>query len=435
MRDRQSGYRSGYAWIKRWIGAIGALGLACSLMACSLPQVKAEDRLFQNIQLEFLGETIVPKTTEVDKMPVGGLSGITYSPKEDVFYAVSDDRSEKAPARFYQLKLKLDKTGKPLQTKFTAVTTLKDESGQVYAKGTVDPEGIAITPQGTVWVSSEGVAASDIPPFVNEYEIKSGKLLRSLRIPEQYIPRSEAPALNHQDRNSKDIKNQNTDQNVNPNIDPKEIPQKEQPKPKRLGIQNNMGFESLTLSANAARLGVTEPYRLFTAAENALEQDKNPDPDSIEGDRVRFMHYSLQDRRIDLVAEYLYPLEPKPMGTEKFGLVEMLSLDGAGRFLSLERSFGLSGFKVQLFQTVFAGSKDTSMLPSIQGLDTIVKPAQKQLVENLNNLDLVLDNLEGMTLGPRLPDGSQSLIMVSDDNFNKLQKTQLLVFRIKGLKI
>ncbi len=375
--------------------------LSLSLSGCSLPQVKAEDRLFQNISLEFLGEIIVPETTQVDKTPVGGLSGITYSPKDDLFYVVSDDRSDKAPARFYQLKLKLDKTGKPLSTEFTGVTTLKDQSGKVYAKGTIDPEGIAITPQKTVWVSSEGVASEDIPPFVQEYNIKTGQLLRSLRIPDHYIPRTD----------KKD-------------------------KSKRLGIQNNMGFESLTLSANAARLPITEPYRLFTAAENALEQDKNPDleAEAIGGDNVRFMHYLLQDQQVNLIAEYLYPLEPKPMGNDKFGLAEMLSLDGAGRFLSLARSFGLMGFKIQIFQTVFAGSKDTSMLSSIQGLDAVVKPAQKELVADLGNFDVVLDNLEGMTLGPRLPDGSQSLIMVSDDNFNTMQKTQILVFRVKGLK-
>ncbi len=388
-------------WMVWALSTIVCLSLSLVLSACSLPQVKAEDRLFQNITLELLGEIIVPETTQVNKMPVGGLSGITYSPKDNFFYAVSDDRSDKAPARFYQLKLTLDPTGKPLGTEFTGVTTLKDQSGQVYAKGTIDPEGIAITPQGTIWISSEGVAVDDIPPFVQEYEIKSGKLLRSLRIPDHYIPRTD----------NKDKKN-----------------------PKRLGIQNNMGFESLTLSANAARLGATEPYRLFTAAENALEQDKNLDIESIEGDPIRFMHYSLQDRRVDLIAEYIYQLEARLMGNDKFGLVEMLSLDGAGRFLSLERSFGLMGFKVQVFQTVFAGSKDTSMLPSIQGLATVVKPAQKELVADLNNLDLVIDNLEGMTLGPHLPDGSQSLIMVSDDNFSKMQKTQILVFRIKGLK-
>ena len=383
--------------VRQWVVLVLSAIVSLSLSACSLPQVKAEDRLFQDISLEFLGETIVPKTLEVDKTLVGGLSGITYSPKDGVFYAVSDDRSVKAPARFYQFKLDLDDSGKPIATKFTSVTTLKNAAGDVYKKGTIDPEGIAITPQGTVWISSEGAAIDGIPPFIQEHDIETGKLLRSLRIPDQYIPQ--------------------TDDKGN-----------------RQGVQNNMAFESLTLNANAARMGATEPYRVFTAAENALEQDKNPDPKSIEGDRVRFMHYSVQDRRIDLIAEYLYALEDKAVDSDRLGLVEIISLDGSGRFLSLERRFGLTGFSVKLFQTIFAGSKDTSMLMSIQGLDTVVKPAQKELLADLGMLDITLDNLEGMTIGPRLPDGSQSLIMVSDDNFSPLQKTQILVFRIKGLK-
>ena len=383
--------------VRQWVVLVLSAIISLSLSACSLPQVKAEDRLFQNITLEFLGETVVPKILEVDGTPVGGLSGIAYNPKDDVFYAVSDDRSVKAPARFYQLKLDLDESGKPIATKFMAMTTLKNEAGNEYDKNTIDPEGIAITPQGTVWVSSEGVAIDGIPPFIQEHDVKTGKWLRSVRIPDQYIPKTDEKGI-------------------------------------RQGVQNNMAFESLTLNANAARMGATEPYRLFAAAENALEQDKNPDPESIEGDRVRFMHHSIQDERINSIAEYVYALEDKPIGGEKFGLAEMLSLDGSGRFLSLERSFGLAGFRIKLFQTIFAGSKDTSMLQSIQGLDTVVKPAQKELLADLSLLDLTLDNLEGMTIGPRLPDGSQSLIMVSDDNFNTLQKTQILVFRIKGLK-
>jgi hypothetical protein len=113
-------------WLVLALSTIVCFSLSFVLSACSLPQVKAEDRLFQEISLELLGEIIVPKSTQFKNTPVGGLSGITYSPKDDVFYTVSDDRGDKAPARFYQLKLKLDKTGKPLNAEFTGVTTLKD---------------------------------------------------------------------------------------------------------------------------------------------------------------------------------------------------------------------------------------------------------------------------------------------------------------------
>jgi hypothetical protein len=53
---------------------------------------------------------------------------------------------------------------------------------------------------------------------------------------------------------------------------------------------------------------------------------------------------------------------------------------------------------------------------------------------DLSELGIYLDNLEGMTLGPRLPDGSQSLVLVSDNNFNDIQLTQFLLFRLNGLR-
>jgi hypothetical protein len=378
--------------------------LTLSLSACALPQIKAEDRLFQNIQLEFLGEQIIPQGTTFQNTPVGGLSGLTYSPKDDTFYAVSDDRSDKAPARFYQFKLILDPTSKPTGVEFLKVVTMQDEAGNPYQSGTIDPEGIAITPQGTVWVTSEGHAKRDIPPFIREFDATSGKLLRNLFYPDHYIPQT-----------PKDPKTG------------KDLP--------RQGIQDNLGFESLTLSANAARLAPTEPYRLFTAIESDLEQDRlGEDAEPTTGSRPRLMHYYVEKNRVDLIGEYLYPLEPRPMASEKYGLSELLSLDGAGRFLALERSFGLSGFKIKIFQMVLAGAKDTSKLPIVKNLPNVIQPAQKELLLDLQTLDLTLDNLEGMTLGPRLPDGTQSLIIVSDDNFNKLQKTQILVFRIKGFK-
>ncbi|NEO01152.1 MAG: esterase-like activity of phytase family protein, partial [Moorea sp. SIO3I7] len=61
-------------------------------------------------------------------------------------------------------------------------------------------------------------------------------------------------------------------------------------------------------------------------------------------------------------------------------------------------------------------------------------PLQKKLLLDLSELGIYLDNLEGMTLGPRLSDGTQSLILVSDNNFSEAQVTQFLLFGIKGFK-
>ena len=61
-----------------------------------------------------------------------------------------------------------------------------------------------------------------------------------------------------------------------------------------------------------------------------------------------------------------------------------------------------------------AGATDTSKIASFKG-NTTIQPIKKQLAFDLKKLDIRLDNLEGMALGSRLPDGSQTLLLVSDN--------------------
>jgi len=51
-------------------------------------------------------------------------------------------------------------------------------------------------------------------------------------------------------------------------------------------------------------------------------------------------------------------------------------------------------------------------------------------VLDLEALALPLDNVEGMTIGPTLPDGRRSLVLVSDNNFAAAQFTQFLAFAL-----
>ena len=60
-----------------------------------------------------------------------------------------------------------------------------------------------------------------------------------------------------------------------------------------------------------------------------------------------------------------------------------------------------------------------------------MEPLRKRVLLNLDDLEIDLDNLEGLAFGPKLPDGSQTLLLVSDDNFSDLQITQFLLFKVK----
>ena len=67
---------------------------------------------------------------------------------------------------------------------------------------------------------------------------------------------------------------------------------------------------------------------------------------------------------------------------------------------------------------------------SIAALLGTVRPAKKTLLLDLRTLGIPLDNVEGMTIGPNLPDGRRSLVLVSDNNFAASQFTQFLLFAL-----
>lgn len=376
--------------------------ITCSLLlliltACSSGRVTAEERMFLNMSLEFLGEYQLD-TKEFAGTPVGGLSGLTYDRQTGRFYAVSDDRSQKAPARFYTLNMVLDESqpDAPLErVEVEAVTTLKNEAGETFPPGSIDGEGIALSPKRTLFISSEGDRQKQVDPFIGEFNLETGELIQTLPLPPAFLPR-----------------------------------ETEEGTP--IGIQNNLAFESLTLNPNG--LAQSDPYRLFSATEASLYQDQNPNAPVQESDRIRLLHYLIGPiGEPGLVAEHLYLLDPVPTSSFKYGLSEMMALDTEGFFLSLERTFGITGFDAKLFQVVVGNATDISNVDSLSGELGELQPLRKSLLFDLSTLteqEVYLDNLEGMTYGPFLPDGSRSLVLMSDNNFSDLQVTQFLLFRI-----
>ncbi|MCP6762037.1 MAG: esterase-like activity of phytase family protein [Fischerella sp. CENA71] len=337
--------------------------------------------------IKFIGSDTLPKGYLFQRTEVGGLSGITYDTKNDLYYAISDDRSNKAAARFYTLKINLSQGS--LQdggVTIVGVTPLINEAGKSFSNGSIDAEGIALTNKSTVFISSEGDANQLINPFIKEFSLFSGKELRTLPIPNKFLP----------DKSGKK------------------------------GIRNNLAFESLTITPNE--------NNLFTATENALIQDgleAKPNTSS----PCRILQYNLLTNQPE--KEFLYQTEaiaPFFNLSRKFasGIPDLIALDNQGHFLSLERSFTGLGFYIALFQISLEKATDIHNINSLLESDTPnIKPVQKKLLFDLRKLDVFLDNIEGLTLGPKLPNGQRSLILVSDNNFNSLQRTQFLAFELK----
>ena len=74
---------------------------------------------------------------------------------------------------------------------------------------------------------------------------------------------------------------------------------------------------------------------------------------------------------------------------------------------------------------------DTLALPALA--PGAYRPAAKTLVADFAQLGLgLVDNIEGMTWGPPLPDGGCVLVFVSDNNFNPAQVTQFIAAQYLG---
>ena len=144
-------------------------------------------------KLDFRGEATLPAGAGFQGTVVGGLSSLTYDKARDVYYAISDDQGagftpNSTPARFYTLRIDLaDGTLDPGDVTVVDVTTLRGPDGQPFPALSLDPEGLTLTRDDTLIVTSEGIPARDIAPFVREFDL-SGQQVRELAVPAYYAP-------------------------------------------------------------------------------------------------------------------------------------------------------------------------------------------------------------------------------------------------------
>jgi len=333
---------------------------------------------------DFIGEARFPTGYQFAGVEMGGLSGISYDAAQDIYFAISDDRGGKAPARFYVLKIALaDGSLRTGDVSILDMKTLINRRGNPYVNDSIDSEGIAFFDRDLLFISSEGGSKPKFKPFIRGFST-GGAFRTSLKVPGKFIP------TRHRDR----------------------------------GFRNNLGFEAL---------GITPDRKLlFSANEGALAQDgavAGPQ----QGSSVRIIKFNLQTRKA--VAEYLYRVEPVDVvpqdgtraGTN--GLVELIALDDTS-LICMERRFARSaGTRIRLFHVSLSGADDISRISRLDKVDdSRIKSARKTLLLDSADFGVETDNIEGMTFGPDLPDGKRTLIFVSDNNFSPRQVTQFLGF-------
>ncbi|MGA8262561.1 MAG: esterase-like activity of phytase family protein [Arenicellales bacterium] len=330
----------------------------------------------------------LPGRLRFQNTPVGGLSGISYDRGSGSYLVISDDPSERSPARVYRMNVALqDGRLEDSGLHITGLITLRRADGTAYPRDTIDPEGIAVARDGTFYVSSEGNARIGIAPFVRHFAV-DGRMLGEMPIPQRFLPG----------------------------------------RGRATGIRQNKGFEALTLTPDGKRL--------IVGTESALRQDGPADSLS-ESSPARLLVFDTGGARE--LGEYVYTVArvsnapTSPKGLKVKGLSELLALDDS-HLLALERAFVEGhGNSVQLEQIDLASADDVSRVDSLRDIAPGPRrPVGKRTLLDFSTLPAPIDNFEGMTLGPALPHGRRLLLVISDNNFNWItQLTEVLAFAAK----
>lgn len=367
--------------------AVLALAAAVAAPAVAAPVHHASPK---RVSFRYLGETELAHDLQFQGTTVGGLSAISWDRRTGRYLIISDDRSAIDPARFYTATITA--THGHVGVKLTGTSTLKQADGSTFpatsADGSVvapDPEGIAVDPRSDrfAW-SSEGERVLS-PLTLGDPTVRlataSGRTIAVL---------PSAPQLH---MNAQEV-----------------------------GPRRNQTLEGLSYTPDGRTL--------WAAMEDPLYQD-GMNPDATHGARTRVTEYS---RGGLPVAQYAYPLsklfEAGPTGSTN-GVSDIAAL-GGGRFLVIERAFTTVS-KIRVFEASAARATD------VLGRDALssapVASMSKRLVVDLNDVHGLprIDNVEGITLGPRLSNGERLVMLVSDDNFSASQVTQFIAFAAKGL--
>lgn len=328
----------------------------------------------------------------------GGISGLTYDQKKNKIYAVSDDRDEYGKARYYIFDLIQNKNGTWDIKLIDKVETLNPE-GKSYQKSDTDYEAIALMPDGNFLISSEG-GLDQVPPIYPSFLLYSpeGKWLKNLSIPD---------AIKGDEKRT-------------------------------YGAYYNRAVESLSFTED-------KKY-LFFGTEYSLIQD-GPRPTSKEGGYIRIYRSELDDKGdLKLGATYVYHLDPVPpvKGLKKSqrrgdnGMTEIFALNKE-EFLTLERS----SYEDIMENTIKIFKASTAQATDVKELKTLKKAKFTSIKKELIfDLDSVMGNIpktlhsfnkmEGMTLGPKLSDGSRLVIMASDNDFVYGRDTLFIFLKYTG---
>jgi len=101
-------------------------------IGCSSPRKSAVTTFADGIRdIKYVSEFVIPHDMQFKNTTVGGLSGIDYDAKRDVYYIACDDPSGHNPARFYTARILISEKGID-SIILSAVDTLLNKEGDPF---------------------------------------------------------------------------------------------------------------------------------------------------------------------------------------------------------------------------------------------------------------------------------------------------------------
>jgi len=257
----------------------------------------------------------------------------------------------------------------------------------------LDPEGIAVSPAGTFFVSDE------YGPYIFEFN-RQGHIIRRLTLPATF-------AIAHPSGDPSQELLRNT-----------------------AGRQANRGMEGLAISPDGGTL--------IGIMQNALLQDNALTPGTVDRASVNTRILTI-DLGSGATREYVYVLDAFNRGQ---GVSEILAINDH-EFLVVERD-NRSNLQTppqaptrkKIYRINLAGATDVTgtTLPAGALPPGVIPVAKTTFIDLLDSAlglaPTIAEKIEGLAWGADLPDGRHLLYVVSDNDLNLSLATQLYAFAI-----
>ena len=271
--------------------------------------------------------------------------------------------------------------GKPFVGISSELGTFKDASGETVSNR-LDPEAIRRLPSGNVLISEEYM------PGVIEFD-PHGAFVRAWPVPQAF--RCQHPG-------------------------PDELA--ELPPANTSGRQPNKGFEGMAITPSGV---------VWTLLQSPLLQDGALDAKGKRvGRNIRMLCLGTKPGA-SAMRQLVYPLE-----SPANGICELLALDEQ-RFLTIERDGPAAKFR-RIYLIDASQATDVSSVAALppDALPEGTKPVSKRMLVDLadpsTGIMRMPEKIEGLCIGPTLPDGRHTLVVASDNDMKADEPTQFWVF-------